>query len=130
MAYDMLNHLYGGNLIEPRSGTRTLLVGQFLSFDQQAVMSPPASLNGNQSLDTSSFKWLFQSIRLYTETRWGWPTSGLMNWTLANEMKAVHPISVILQQKFHHLVSIEIEIEKASFIFHPLVPKVKSVRFM
>ncbi|CAF1316151.1 unnamed protein product [Rotaria magnacalcarata] len=45
LAYDMLNHLYGGDLIKPPTGSITTLTGQFIAFDQAAFMNPHAVLN-------------------------------------------------------------------------------------
>ncbi|CAF3337523.1 unnamed protein product [Rotaria sp. Silwood1] len=41
LTYDMLNHLYVGDLIEPSSEMPTSCVGQSIAFDQAAFMNPP-----------------------------------------------------------------------------------------
>jgi len=41
LAFDMLNHLYGGDLIKPTSGS-TPLNGKLLEFEQDAFINPPA----------------------------------------------------------------------------------------
>ena len=41
LAYDLLNHLHGGNLIKPSWSYRTPLVGQMVVFNQEAFMDPP-----------------------------------------------------------------------------------------
>ena len=82
MVYDFLNHLYGGTLVKPQTGVQTPLIGQFATFDQQAFMSPPSSLNTDQTPNSSVLKWLSQSMRLYAGKNWYWPTSGLVNWTI------------------------------------------------
>ena len=38
MAYDVLNHIFDGNLTKP--GQSVPLTGQFITFDQAALMSP------------------------------------------------------------------------------------------
>ncbi|CAF1256803.1 unnamed protein product [Adineta ricciae] len=38
LAYDVLNHIFGGNLTKP--GQSVPLTGQFITFDQPALMSP------------------------------------------------------------------------------------------
>ncbi|CAF3895029.1 unnamed protein product [Rotaria sp. Silwood2] len=58
MAYDILNHLYGGNLIKPRSGTEVPLIGQMAIFDQKAFMNPPSSLTESHTPSSSLLKWI------------------------------------------------------------------------
>lgn len=43
----MLNHLYGGSLTKPPSGTP--LTGQFMAFDQAAFMNPQGVLKANEN---------------------------------------------------------------------------------
>lgn len=82
MAYDVLNHLYGGTLIRPSSDDQTPLPGQFVTFDQQAFMSPPSGLDSERTPSASVLKWLSQSMRLHNGKSWYWPTSGLANWVI------------------------------------------------
>jgi len=82
MAYDVLNYLYGGTLIRPSSDDQTPLPGQFVTFDQQAFMSPPSGLDSERTPSASVLKWLSQSMRLHNGKSWYWPTSGLANWVI------------------------------------------------
>ncbi|CAF5017607.1 unnamed protein product [Rotaria sp. Silwood1] len=82
MAYDILNHLYGGNLIRPKSGTQVPLIGHMAVFDQKAFMNPPSSLSENHTPSSSLLKWISESMSLYTTDDWDWPTSGLVNWDI------------------------------------------------
>ncbi len=81
MAYDVLNHLHGGNLTKPSWSYRTPLVGQMIFFSQDAFMSPPSSLDTGK-IDSSLAQWLWNNIVLYNPVDWGWSTSGISNWTL------------------------------------------------
>jgi hypothetical protein len=81
LAYDVLNHLHGGNLIKPSWSYRTPLVGQMIVFNQEAFMNPPASLSTSK-IDSSVSQWLWSNIALYNPVNWGWPTSSLSNWTI------------------------------------------------
>jgi len=82
MAYDILNHLYGGSLIKPKSGSETPLTGQMIVFDQKEFMNPPSSLVNGQISSSSLLKWISESMSLYNPGNWGSPTSGLFNWEM------------------------------------------------
>jgi len=82
MAYDMLNHLYGGDLIEPQSNSKTPLIGQMLLFDQKAFMNFPSSLVTDKNTKSVMSAWIQKNMVLYTPTNWEWPTSGLFNLTI------------------------------------------------
>lgn len=68
VAYDMLNHLYGGDLIKPPSGTEIPLSGQFIAFDQALFMNPEKAVNPN-SRATNVFSlwanWMQATMALY-----------------------------------------------------------------
>ena len=82
MAYDMLNHLRGGNLVKPQSDSKTPLIGQMLLFNQAAFMNAPSTLATGQNASSAMSEWIQKSMVLYNPTNWGWPTSGLLNWEM------------------------------------------------
>jgi hypothetical protein len=82
LVYDVLNHLHGGDLIKPPYSTPTPLVGQLVVFDQQAFMNPPSSLSNNPKIDAALSQWIWANMALYNPPTWGWPTSGISNWTI------------------------------------------------
>ena len=88
MAYDMLNHLYGGNLVAPRSGSKTPVIGQLLVFSQNAFMNLPSSLITGQNVRSAMSEWIQESMALYTPKNWEWSTSGLFNLTLSTTLKS------------------------------------------
>jgi hypothetical protein len=57
LAYDMLNHLFGGDLIKPPSGTPITLTGQFLSFDQAAFINPKVVAQSDAKADNVFSLW-------------------------------------------------------------------------
>ncbi|CAM4893490.1 unnamed protein product [Rotaria socialis] len=57
LAYDMLNHLSGGNLTKPVN-SKTPLVGQMLMFDQNAFMNFPLSLAVEENAKLSMSEWI------------------------------------------------------------------------
>jgi poly(3-hydroxybutyrate) depolymerase len=68
LAYDMLNHLFGGNLVKPPSGTSVPLTGQFLSFDQAAFINPKVVAQSNaRANDVFSLwsSWMQASMALF-----------------------------------------------------------------
>lgn len=75
MAYDILNHLYGGNLVKPQVNSKTPLIGQMLLFDQEAFMNSPSTSDASSSLS----EWIQQNMVLYNPKNWDSPTSGLFN---------------------------------------------------
>ena len=79
MAYDILNHLYGGQLIKPQENSKTPLIGQMLLFDQEAFINLPSSTVTNQH-DVS--EWIQANMALYSPEGWHWSTSGLFNLTI------------------------------------------------
>ncbi len=81
LAYDVLNHLHGGNLTQPSWTYATPLLGQTILFNQEAFMNPPPSL-ATGKIDPSVAEWLWTNVALYDPLNWGWPTSGLSNWTI------------------------------------------------
>ncbi|CAF3394189.1 unnamed protein product [Rotaria sp. Silwood1] len=82
MAYDVLNHLHGGQLIAPKSNSATPLVGQMLVFRQANFQNPPPSLAVGDISSISVLKWISDTMSFYNPTKWGWPTSGLFNLTM------------------------------------------------
>lgn len=67
LAYDMLNHLFGGNLVKPPSGTTTPLAGQFIAFEQAAFMNPKAVPVSSRATDIFSLwsNWMQATLALY-----------------------------------------------------------------
>ncbi|CAF3457702.1 unnamed protein product [Rotaria socialis] len=88
LAYDMLNHLSGGNLTKPVN-SKTPLVGQMLMFDQNAFMNFPLSLAVEENAKLSMSEWIKNSMYLYTPEDWDWPTSGLFNLTMPKSSKSL-----------------------------------------
>ncbi|CAF2806942.1 unnamed protein product [Rotaria sp. Silwood2] len=82
MAYDVLNHLHGGQLIAPKSNSATPLVGQMIVFRQANFQNPPPSLALGDISSISVLKWISETMSLYNPIKWGWPTSGLFNLTM------------------------------------------------
>jgi hypothetical protein len=82
LAFDVLNHLLGGNLKKPQSGYKTPLIGQMVLFKQEAFINPPSALTVDQSISLPLSQWISANMASYNPTNWGWPTSGLLNWTL------------------------------------------------
>lgn len=81
IAYDALNFLYGGDLIQPTWTSATPLVGQMILFNQEAFMNPPPALV-QRKVDATVTQWLATYLALYDPADWGWETSGLSNWTI------------------------------------------------
>ena len=68
LAYDMLNHLFGGSLVKPPSGTAVPLAGQFIAFNQAAFMNPQAVARSDaRATDVISLwsNWLQATMSLY-----------------------------------------------------------------
>ncbi|CAF2817996.1 unnamed protein product [Rotaria sp. Silwood2] len=82
MAYDVLNHLHGGQLITPKLNAATPLVGQMIVFRQASFQNPPPSLAVGDISSISVLKWISETMSLYNPIKWGWPTSGLFNLTM------------------------------------------------
>ncbi|CAF3670205.1 unnamed protein product [Rotaria socialis] len=83
MAYDVLNHLHGGQLIAPISNSTTPLIGQMIVFRQENFQNPPPSLATGDISSSAVLKWISATISLYNPTTWSWPTSGLFNLALS-----------------------------------------------
>jgi hypothetical protein len=81
LAYDVLNYLLGGNLTQPTWSYATPLLGQMILYNQEAFTNPPPSLDTGK-IDPSVAEWLWTYVAKYIPPTWGWPTSGLSNWTL------------------------------------------------
>lgn len=81
LAYDVLNHLYGGNLTQPDWTYSTPLPGQMILYDQEAFLNPPPSL-AQGIVDNTVLQWFETYLALYDPVDWGWKTSGLSNWTI------------------------------------------------
>jgi hypothetical protein len=81
LAYDVLNHLHGGNLTEPLWKYGTPLLGQMILFNQEAFLNPPPSL-ATGKIDPTVAQWLWTYLALYDPLDWGWKTSGLSNWII------------------------------------------------
>ncbi|CAF1418264.1 unnamed protein product, partial [Adineta ricciae] len=68
LAYDMLNHIFGGSLVQPPSGTTVPLTGQLITFDQAAFMNPQAVVR-SESRATDIFSlwssWMQTTMALY-----------------------------------------------------------------
>ncbi|UJR25697.1 hypothetical protein I4U23_007048 [Adineta vaga] len=68
LAYDMLNHLFDGNLVKPPSGTAVPLSGQFIAFDQAAFMNPKnVARSDSRATDILSLwsNWMQTTMALY-----------------------------------------------------------------
>ncbi|CAF1344148.1 unnamed protein product [Rotaria sordida] len=85
LAYDMLNHLYGGSLIKPAANSKTLLLGQMLMFDQEAFMSFSDTLKKEGITKSSLSEWIQNNMYLYTPEGWEWSSSGLFHLTMSSE---------------------------------------------
>lgn len=83
MAYDFLNHLYGGQLIAPKLNSETPLIGQMIVFQQENFQNPPASLANGDLSNAQVLRWISETFSFYNPTTWHWPTSGLFNFTLS-----------------------------------------------
>lgn len=84
LAYDMLNHIFGGNLVQPPSGTPVPLPGQFIAFDQGAFMNPKAVVGADtRAGDVVSLwsNWLQATMALYNPLNYV-PTFDLTTLTL------------------------------------------------
>ncbi|CAF3813204.1 unnamed protein product [Adineta steineri] len=92
MAYDMLNHLYGGNLIEPKLDSKTSINGQMLTFDQDGFMNPPSSLKTAQNSSSAMLQWIQESMALYNPENWNQSISGFFK-------SAMPKIAVSLKDK-------------------------------
>ena len=81
----MLNHLFGGNLIKPPSGTAIPLSGQFIAFDQAAFMNPPQAAARSDSKATDVFSlwanWMQATMALFNPLN-SLPTFDLSTLTL------------------------------------------------
>ncbi|CAF5019046.1 unnamed protein product, partial [Rotaria sp. Silwood1] len=86
LAYDMLNHLYGGSLIQPTPHAKTPLLGQMLMFDQEAFMSFPDNVGQEKITQSALSKWIQNNMYLYTPGDWEWSPSGLFNLVMPNEL--------------------------------------------
>jgi hypothetical protein len=84
LAYDMLNHLFGGNLVKPTSGGSTPLSGQFIAYDQAAFMNPEAvAKSDSRATDVFSLwsTWMQATMALYNPLNYI-PTFDLSTFTL------------------------------------------------
>ncbi|CAF3084771.1 unnamed protein product [Rotaria sp. Silwood2] len=86
LAYDMLNHLYGGSLIQPTPHAKTPLLGQMLMFDQEAFMSFPDNVRQEEITQSALSDWIQNNMYLYTPDDWEWSPSGLFNLVMPNEL--------------------------------------------
>jgi hypothetical protein len=80
----MLNHLFGGNLIKPPSGTAIPLSGQFIAFDQAAFMNPQAAVRSDsKATDIFSLwsNWMQATMALFNPLN-SLPTFDLSTLTL------------------------------------------------
>ncbi|CAF1072859.1 unnamed protein product [Rotaria sordida] len=109
LAYDVLNHLHGNHLIKPKPGFETPLLGQMILFDQEAFMYAPSLLTvGNNP----SSKWIEDNISLYNPIDWGWPTSGLFNWTLSS-------VTVPTRRKAAKTRASSLSFDNEGFVYFP-----------
>jgi poly(3-hydroxybutyrate) depolymerase len=81
MAYEMLNHIYGGNLIKPTSDSQTLPIGQLLLFDQEAFMNS-ASLVTDQNDRLAMSQWIQKNMALFNSDNWEWSNPALFDITM------------------------------------------------
>jgi hypothetical protein len=68
LAYDLLNHIYGGNLTKPSTSTSSSLAGKFVTIDQTALMNPEAvTTTDSEDADIFSYwaKWLKTTMAIY-----------------------------------------------------------------
>jgi len=68
LAYDILNHIFGGNLTKPSTSKPPRLDGQFVTIEQPAFMNPEAvNITDSQSTNIFSYwaKWLQTSMATY-----------------------------------------------------------------
>ena len=78
MAYDMLNHIYGGYLINPSSSLKRSLNGHLLLFDQESFINPVFDEN-------SLTQWIKKNLFLYESSNWNWSSSSILNIRLSDE---------------------------------------------
>ncbi|CAF1184393.1 unnamed protein product [Adineta steineri] len=84
LAYDMLNHLYGGNLLKPDRNSQTSLTGNMFLFDQVGFMNTPLSLITSQNPSSIKSQWIEKNMILYSLRNGEQPTLNLFNLTIAN----------------------------------------------
>ena len=80
----MMNHLFGGSLVKPPSGSAVPLTGQFIAFDQAAFMNPKAVARSDaRATDVVSLwsNWLQATMSLYNPLTY-LPTFDLSTLTL------------------------------------------------
>jgi len=71
LAYDILNHIFGGNLIKPSASKPALLTGQLVTIEQSALMNPETVTTTDPTDPTSTnifsywAKWLQTSMAVY-----------------------------------------------------------------
>ena len=68
MAYEMLNHLYGGHLIRPNSTTPT--PGRLVLFDQTPYSNPSFSFHFGENIQNDLSKWMKKHMVLYYPKDW------------------------------------------------------------
>ncbi|UJR13347.1 hypothetical protein I4U23_000365 [Adineta vaga] len=96
LAYDVLNHLLGGDLIKPPYLPLTPRIGQLVVFNQEAFMNPPSSLSSkNPNTDASFAQWIWKNMVLYNPRNWGSPTSGISNWTIPSTTISMNKRSLL-----------------------------------
>jgi hypothetical protein len=100
LAYDVLNHLHGGNLTQPSWTYATPLLGQTILFNQEAFMNPPPSL-ATGKIDASVAEWLWTYVALYDPSDWGWQQSGLSNWTIPTTTTPNEKSEVTISSSFY-----------------------------
>ncbi|CAF1131287.1 unnamed protein product [Didymodactylos carnosus] len=79
LAYDMLNHLYGGNLVKP-TGTTTL-GGQLIEFDQGLFINPSIMKENTRGVFDLWSQWIDATLALYNPANY---LPGLSGITLPN----------------------------------------------
>jgi hypothetical protein len=82
MAYNMLNHLYGGHLIKPNSTTP--VIGQLVLFDQTPFSNPHSSLETSENVKSDLSQWIQKHMALYNPINWDWLSSGLYNLSISS----------------------------------------------
>lgn len=88
----MLNHLYGEELIKPKSGSQVPLVGQMAIFDQKQFMNPPEALKKNEEPSSDLLEWISRSLKLYRNNDWEWPTPGLVDWIIPTAKRSLRTL--------------------------------------
>lgn len=110
MAYDMLNHLYGGHLIKPNSTTP--VIGRLVLFDQTPFSNPPSSLGTGKNPRSDLSKWMQKHMAFYNPRNWNTVSSGLYNLSLPS-------VTVPSQFKTINASNSNSGFDKQGYIYYP-----------